>query len=76
MAKKIIFSEQFRLQIWDELSEEDFVIRNLKGMVQNEMPIRQEDMESFYSMINCGIKKLNAVNDKLTNEYLRLIKEK
>lgn len=75
MKKEITFSTQFRRKIYDELSEEDYTIQNLKGIVQNEMPIKEEYIKTFLTMKEKLIERLDKISTELKEQYEKQVWE-
>lgn len=59
MSSQIVFPEDFRNKIWDMLINCGYDLDYLKGIVQNEMPVLESDLEIWFTIKERLIKKLN-----------------
>lgn len=66
--KKFKYTEQVRKDVWDKLTECEFTIKSLKGIVQNEMEVTEDDRRKWIAMKENLVKTLDKIQLKLEIE--------
>lgn len=63
------FSNELRKEIFDRLGNIEFLILDLKSLVQNEMPIVEKDIEEYSKKNNVIISELNDIQKIISSEF-------
>lgn len=59
--RKITFKEDYRKKLWDDFEDCELKLKNLKSIVQNEMPVSLKDIEDWDKERHILAKKLNEL---------------
>lgn len=64
----MVLEDWFRKSIWDDYCELEFILKELKGLVQNPIDITEEVTTRHKEITNIFIEKLIKLNDELYGE--------
>lgn len=70
----VVFSKDFRKDIWNRLSRLEVSMRDLKGLVQNRMEISEDMVVDSSDMCEDIVKELRDIYGELSDEFTRLRK--
>ena len=62
------FSDDFRLEAFEEIRSVGFLVTHLGGIVQNPIPLTDEDFKAFNERVDICIARLNKIRNTINNE--------
>lgn len=63
------YSDENRNRIWDELSECEYTLKNLKSIVQNEGELSSDNLDEWLQIKNNLFQKLDEIQQDLKSKY-------
>ena len=62
------FSDDFRLETFEEIRSVGFLVTRLGDIVQNPIPLTDEDFKAFNERVDICIARLNKIRNTINNE--------